>query len=102
PEHFVEHYVSFAPGDRLALKVEGAPELDGPQTVQADGNIRLPAGEVMAAGCSPGTLATRIRNLLSARMSDPQVRITVLKARRDYATIAAMREFPRVAVGETV
>src|ERR1051326_2681209 len=92
PEHFVEQYVSFAPGDRLALKVEGAAELDGPQTVQADGNIRLPMGEVAAANCSPGMLAARIRRLLSTRMSDPQVRITVLSARRGYATIAAMRD----------
>jgi len=103
PEHFVALYLTLAPGDRLAVKVDGDSDLDRPQTVRADGNIRLPGlGEIRAAGYSPDELAAEIKRRLSGLITNPQLSVTVLAARRDYPTIARVREFPQVALGETV
>jgi hypothetical protein len=60
PEHFIALHLTLAPGDRLAVRVEGDSEFDRPQIVQADGNIRLPGlGEIRAAGYSPAELAAK-------------------------------------------
>ena len=103
PDHFIPQYVTFAPEDQLRISVWQLPELSGTHTVRPDGNIVVPQiGEVHAAGNSPSGLAGELKKRLQGRIAEPRVIVTVLAARRNYPTIAAMREFPVVRIGEAV
>jgi hypothetical protein len=84
-------YFTFAAGDQVAVG-------DAVYTVRADGKIAVDrVGEVMAAGLSPDRLATALRDRLKEH-----VNVSVKSARRDVPTVAAVREFKGVKIGEGV
>ncbi len=69
------------PGDRLAIRVLGEPELTSEQyRIDASGYVQLPlAGEIIAAGRRPSELREDIAMRLGARfIRDPQVAVIVL------------------------
>lgn len=70
------------PGDRLAIRVLGEPELTSEQyRIDANGYVQLPlAGEIIAAGRRPSELREDIVMRLGTRfIRDPQVAVIVLE-----------------------
>ena len=84
-------YFTFAAGDQLTIG--GAA-----YTVRADGKVAIDGiGDVVAAGLSPDRLSAVLRERLKE-----SVPVTVKAARRDVPTVAAIREFKGVKIGEGV
>jgi protein involved in polysaccharide export with SLBB domain len=62
------------PGDKIDVTVLNHPELSGPATIDASGDVSLPvAGTVRAASSEPTELADRIRDRLVAYVRKPAV-----------------------------
>lgn len=62
------------PGDKIAVTVLNHPELSGPATLDAAGNVSVPvAGMVPAASIEPQQLAYRIESRLSPYVRKPAV-----------------------------
>lgn len=62
------------PGDKIDVTVLNHPELSGPATIDASGDVSLPvAGTVRAASYEPTELAGRIRDRLVAYVRKPAV-----------------------------
>jgi protein involved in polysaccharide export with SLBB domain len=62
------------PGDKIDVTVLNHPELSGPATIDASGDVSLPvAGTVRAASYEPMELADRIRDKLVAYVRKPAV-----------------------------
>jgi protein involved in polysaccharide export with SLBB domain len=75
------------PGDRLAIKVLGADELNGQYTVQVDGTIRmLLVGDVPAAGLIPDQVQAEIEQKLKAGryLTQPHASVAVVDYRPFY------------------
>jgi len=103
PNHLIEQYLTFAPGDQLKIQVPQAVEFNGTHTVRADGNITIGrAGDVRVAGLSVKALSKALKQRLKAYIAEGEVLVDVTIARRDYPTIAAARDFPAVRLGEAV
>jgi hypothetical protein len=86
------YYLTLQPGDQIAIG-------DTPYTVRPDGKIagdRL--GEIQAAGLTVEKLMAAVR----ARVKDQRIDYKVISARRDVPTVAAVREFKSVRIGEAV
>jgi protein involved in polysaccharide export with SLBB domain len=65
---------SLHPGDKIDVTVLNHPELSGPATIDASGDVSLPvAGTVRAASYEPTELADRIRDKLVAYVRKPAV-----------------------------
>jgi protein involved in polysaccharide export with SLBB domain len=65
---------SLHPGDKIDVTVLNHPELSGPATIDASGDVSLPvAGTVRAASYEPTELADRIRDRLVAYVRKPAV-----------------------------
>lgn len=78
------------PGDRLAIRVFGEPELTGDgYSVDTNGYIQVPlVGEVIAAGQSARGLATELQRRLAARyVREPSVTVTVLERPQSTFTV---------------
>jgi polysaccharide export outer membrane protein len=70
-------------GDLIEVNVYNHPELSKQMRVRPDGWISLPlAGEVLAAGYTPGNLSRVIREKLLDYLKDPKVSVIVM----DYAS----------------
>lgn len=65
-------------GDLLQISVWGVPELSVEVTVRPDGKITLPAaGDVAAAGQTPGQLGDHLTEVLANYVKQPVVTVTV-------------------------
>ncbi|NML94421.1 polysaccharide biosynthesis/export family protein [Novosphingobium olei] len=84
------------PGDRLAIRVIGEPELTSDQYfVDANGFVQVPlAGEVTAAGKSPRQLRADIIDKLAAKyIRHPDVSVIVIETTRNtYSVEGEVRE----------
>jgi len=84
------------PGDRLAIRVFGEPELTRDDyLVDASGFVQVPlAGQVIAGGVSPeGLRAELVRRLGQRFIRDPQVSVLVTeRARSTFAVEGEVRE----------
>ncbi|MEO1090066.1 MAG: polysaccharide biosynthesis/export family protein [Pseudomonadota bacterium] len=72
-----------APGDRVAIKVEGEPDLSGEHELDRDGMVTLPlVGAVDAYGRTPSQLRDDVvAALADGYLRDPQVTVTMLAHR---------------------
>ncbi len=84
------------PGDRLAIRVLGEPELTSDlYRVDGNGYVQVPlAGEMLAAGLKPGDFRDELTRRLAARfIRDPQVAVIVTERRRTtFAVEGDVRE----------
>lgn len=86
-------------GDRLSVRVFGEPELTSDQyRVDAVGNLQVPlAGELIAAGQTPGQLRQEITRRLATRyIRDPQVSVAVLESMRAQFAVEGEVEQPGI------
>jgi len=71
-------------GDKLAVAVEGEPDLSIAASVRPDGKITFPhIGEVMAAGLTPTQLGDRLASQLKTLVRKPQVSVTIVDGQND-------------------
>lgn len=71
-------------GDKLAVAVDGEPDLSIAVSVRPDGKITFPhIGEVVATGLTPTQLGDRLASGLKAIVRKPKVTITVLDGQND-------------------
>ena len=91
PDYFMPQYIHFEPGDVVRIGSQT-------YTVRPDGVMAIAGAEIRVEGLTPGQLRPQLR----ARGVDSRVDVTVVSARREYATIAAAREFLAVRIGEAV
>ncbi|MFM5907906.1 MAG: polysaccharide biosynthesis/export family protein [Novosphingobium sp.] len=92
------------PGDRLAIRVFGEPELSSENfRVDPVGFVQLPLiGEMIAAGQTPRELRAEITRRLGTRyIRDPQVAVTVLDRPRSTFTVEGSVESPGVFEANT-
>jgi polysaccharide export outer membrane protein len=78
------------PGDRLAVRVMGEPDLTSDQIwVDGGGKVQLPlAGEVVAGGRAPGDVQKEITEKLASRyIRDPQVAISIVEHAKFSITV---------------
>lgn len=77
------------PYDKLGVQVFGVDELNREAQVDAGGNLSLPLiGSVLAAGETPGGLASKLEALYSQRyLRNPQISVSVLEAVSQQVTI---------------
>lgn len=78
------------PGDRLAVRVLGEPELTSDQIwVDGGGKVQIPlAGEIMAGGRSPGDVRKEVTDRLATRyIRDPQVAISIIEHAKFSVTV---------------
>ncbi len=103
---FRKEYV-LAPGDQVEVAVRRFPEVSRTVAIRSDGNISLPIiQDVPAAGQTPRQLATKLTELLSSRLVQPevaviptQVRMPVVYVVGDVGNAGAipLRDAPTVA-----
>ena len=66
-------------GDQLRISFTGAPSMDTVQEVRRDGRVTLPlAGEVMAAGRTPGELAQELSRAFAGELLANEVVVSVV------------------------
>jgi len=92
PEHVDLPQTSEAirPGDRIAIKIFGEPDLSGENyVVDAAGYIQLPlVGEVIAAGQTPRQLSAELQRRLATRfVRDASITLTVVERTVDTFTV---------------
>jgi polysaccharide export outer membrane protein len=72
-----------APGDVIEVSVTSHAGYDRILTVQPDGRIAFAVvGEIVATGCTPAQLATRLREGLKVELIDPQVTVGLKEMHR--------------------
>jgi polysaccharide export outer membrane protein len=101
PEHVVSSVEAEAigPGDHLAIKVFGEPELSGEDYfVDSKGFVQFPLlGEVIVAGQTPREFALNLQRRLSARyVRDASVTVTVLDRPQSTFTVEGEVNVPGV------
>jgi polysaccharide export outer membrane protein len=87
------------PGDRLAIRVFGEPELTSEQyRVDAAGFLQVPLiGEMIAAGLTPEELRRELTRRLGARfIRDPQVSVAVAESTKTRFAVEGHVEQPGV------
>jgi polysaccharide export outer membrane protein len=87
------------PGDRLAIRVFGEPELTSEQyRIDAAGYLQVPlVGELIAAGLSPEELRRELTRRLGARfIRDPQVSVAVAESTKSRFAVEGHVEQPGV------
>jgi polysaccharide export outer membrane protein len=87
------------PGDRLAIRVFGEPELTSEQyRIDAAGYLQVPlVGELIAAGLSPEELRRELTRRLGARfIRDPQVAVAVAESTKSRFAVEGHVEQPGV------
>lgn len=78
-------------GDKLRIEVYREPQLSHSLQIRPDGKISLPlAGDLVAAGQTPGTLRDVISNALKEYVTNPVV--TVIVVETEMPTISVMGE----------
>lgn len=71
-------------GDKLAVAVEGEPDLSIAVSVRPDGKITYPhIGEVVAAGLTPTQLGEKLASELKTIVRKPKVSITIVDGQND-------------------
>lgn len=87
------------PGDRLAIRVFGEPELTSEQyRIDAAGYLQVPlVGEMIAAGLTPEELRRELTRRLGARfIRDPQVSVAVAESIKTRFAVEGQVEQPGV------
>lgn len=76
---------TIVPGDKLAILVDGEPDLSIPGAiVRPDGKISAPRiGEIQASGLTPTQLATTLTEKFKILVRKPDVNVTVLEGGND-------------------
>ena len=98
PVKVIDHSIgTIAPGDRLAIKVFGEPELTSDQyLVDAAGIVEMPLiGDVQAAGHSVEAIRDEVARRLGARfVRDPQVAVSLAQHHREVFTVEGQVKEP--------
>ena len=92
PDRLVEYRLY--PGDKLRVLYPTDPSLDQDVSIRTDGMISLPyAGEVRAAGRTPGALQVELNKRSSAVLKEPNITVMVVEeaGRRFYVGGEVMR-----------
>jgi polysaccharide biosynthesis/export protein len=87
------------PGDKLAIRVFGEPELSrSDYVVESSGFVQVPlVGQVIAGGVTPEELRTELTRRLGARLiRDPQVSVTVAERAKARFAVEGQVEDPGV------
>jgi polysaccharide export outer membrane protein len=99
----VPAHAALHPGDKISVTVLNHPELSGPATLDASGNVSLPvAGMVSATSLDPRELASRIRARLSPYVRKPAVIVALVEQNQSIFVSGGPSGVLRYQPGETL